>query len=113
MARLRDSWRLSLSTAAIPGNPRDSFSRKPYDTVLTFALGADKIDLSTVFAATGSVVNAGNLAEFVQTSSAAGGTDTFLSVDANGFVGGSSFVTIALVDNVTSAQLFDANDFVL
>jgi Ca2+-binding RTX toxin-like protein len=75
------------------------------DTDLTFALGADKIDLSTVFAATGSVVNAGNLAEFVQTSSAASDTDGFLSMDANGFVGGSSFVTIALVDNVTPAQL--------
>ena len=58
-------------------------------------------------------MNAGNLAEFVQTSSAASGTDSFLSVDANGFVCGSSFVTIALVDNVTPAQLFDANNFVL
>ena len=34
-----------------------------------------------------------------------------LAVDANGFVGGSNFTTIAQVIGVTAAGLFDAGNF--
>jgi Ca2+-binding RTX toxin-like protein len=82
------------------------------DLIEDFVPGIDRIDLQAIFAATGSVVNAGNLAQFVQTSTA-GLTDSFLAVDPNGLTGGLSFTIIAQVANVTAAQLFDADNFLL
>jgi Ca2+-binding RTX toxin-like protein len=71
------------------------------------------IDLSMIFAGTGSVVNAGNLAQFIQITPAGAGADSFLGVDANGFVGGSSFTIIAQVNLVTPVQLFDIGNFIV
>ena len=80
------------------------------DTITDFLLGTDDIDLRGIFG-TG-VVNAGNLSQFVQTSTS-GISDSFLAVDANGLVGGLNFVIIAQVNGVTAAQLFDVNNFLL
>lgn len=83
------------------------------DTLLDFQRNIDRIDLAPIFAATGSSVNAGNLSQFVQTSSSGGGADSFLAVDANGLTGGLSFTIIAQVNGVTAAQLFDVDNFLL
>lgn len=80
------------------------------DVITDLVLGEDRIDLTGIFGV--GVVNAGNLAQFVQTSTA-GITDSFLAVDANGVTGGLSFSIIAQVSNVTAAQLFDVNNFIL
>lgn len=81
------------------------------DTLTDFTLGSDRIDLTAVFGA--GVVNAGNLAQFVQVTPAGAGGDSFLGVDANGAAGGFTFTAIALVENVTTVQLFDVNNFIL
>ncbi len=85
------------------------------DTITDFssASAAEFIDLSAIFAATGSVVNAANLSQFIQVTAAGAGLDSFLAVDADGFVGGSSFTTLALVQGNTALQLFDAANFIL
>lgn len=80
------------------------------DTISDMVLGTDRIDLVGIFGA--GVVNAGNLSQFVQTSTS-GISDSFLAVDANGLTGGLSFTIIAQVNGVTAAQLFDVNNFVL
>ena len=80
------------------------------DILTDFARGSDHIDLSTLFGP--GVVNAGNLAQYVQTSTS-GVSDSFLAVDANGLTGGLSFTIIAQVNGVTAAQLFDVNNFIL
>jgi len=76
-------------------------------------LSNDRIDLSAIFDATGSVVTGGNLAQFVQATPAGGGADSFLGIDANGGTGGLSFTVIAQVVGVTAAQLFDIDNFIL
>ncbi|MGL6211046.1 MAG: hypothetical protein ACRC14_14585, partial [Paracoccaceae bacterium] len=81
-------------------------------TVGDMALGSEQIDLAAIFDATGSVVTAGNLADFVQTTTS-GVVDSFLAVDANGAVGGLTFVIIARVLNVSAAQLFDFDNFLV
>ena len=85
------------------------------DTITDFAAASlvEFIDLSAIFAATGSVVNAGNLSQFVQVTPAGIGADSFLGVDANGVTGGISFTIIALVNATTPVQLFDAANFIL
>jgi Ca2+-binding RTX toxin-like protein len=80
------------------------------DTITDFLLGTDDIDLQTIFGA--GVVNAGNLSQYIQTSTSGIG-DSFLAVDANGLAGGLSFTIIAQVNGVTAAQLFDVNNFLL
>jgi hypothetical protein len=75
--------------------------------------GADLIDLSTIFDGTGSVVTVANLAQFVQVTPSGAGADSLLGVDANGLVGGLSFVIIAQVLGVTPLQLFDVDTFIL
>ncbi len=80
------------------------------DTITDLVLGTDRIDLVGIFGS--GIVNAGNLSQFVQTSTS-GISDSFLAVDANGLTGGLSFVIIAQVNGVTAAQLFDVNNFVL
>lgn len=83
------------------------------DTITDFDVaGSEVIDLSAIFATTGAVVNAGNLAQFVQTSTS-GVADSFLAVDADGLTGGLSFTIIAQVNAVTAAQLFDIANFVV
>ncbi len=71
------------------------------------------IDLSAIFADTGSVVTAGNLAQFVQVTPAGAGADSFLGVDANGLTGGLDFTIIAQVNGVMAAQLFDFGNFLV
>jgi Ca2+-binding RTX toxin-like protein len=85
------------------------------DTITDFSANSTQefIDLSAIFLATGSVVTATNLAEFVQVSALNGGVDTGLAVDADGLANGQAFVTIATVNAVTTAELFDAANFIL
>ena len=84
------------------------------DTITDFLLaGGDVIGLSDIFAATGSVVTAGNLAQFIQVTPAGGGADSFLAVDANGAAGGLSFTIIAQVNGITTVQLFDIANFIV
>jgi len=78
------------------------------DTITDFNKLLDDIDLRGVFGA--GVVNAGNLATYIQASAAPGGSQ--LLVDANGAAGGALFTTLAVV-NVTPAALFDINNFLL
>lgn len=84
-----------------------------FDSIEDFTLGFDRIDLSTIFAASLSVVTAGNLAQFIQVTPAGAGADSFLGVDANGLTGGLSFTIIAQVNAVAPAQLFDINNFIV
>ena len=100
------------------GNGGDAFvfftTGEGVDLITDFLLpGNDRIDLSAVFSATGSVVSGATLAQFVQATPAGAGADAFLGVDANGAVGGLSFTIIAQVVGVTSGQLFDVNNFLL
>ena len=84
------------------------------DTITDFLLaGGDVIDLSDIFAATGSVVTAGNLSQFIQVTPAGGGADSFLAVDANGVADGLSFTIIAQVNGITTVQLFDIANFIV
>jgi Ca2+-binding RTX toxin-like protein len=80
------------------------------DIIGDFRPGTDRIDLVGIVGA--GVVNAGNLAQFIQVS-VAGISDTFLGVDANGPTGGIAFSIIAQVNGLTPAQLFDINNYVL
>ena len=81
------------------------------DTITTLSrLTGDVIDLRLLFGA--GVVNAGNLAQYVQTSTS-GISDSFLAVDADGLTGGLSFTIIAQVNGLTAAQLFDTTSFLL
>ncbi len=81
------------------------------DVITDFNLAAaDVIDLSLLFGV--GVVNAGNLSQFVQTSTS-GVSDSFLAVDQNGLTGGLSFTIIAQVNGVTAVQLFDVTNFLL
>jgi Ca2+-binding RTX toxin-like protein len=80
------------------------------DIIGDFVPATDRIDLVGIFGA--GVVNAGNLAQFVQVT-VAGISDTFLGVDANGPGGGIFFNIIAQVNGLTPAQLFDINNFIL
>jgi Ca2+-binding RTX toxin-like protein len=82
------------------------------DFVRDFAVG-DLVDLSEIFAATGAVVTAANLAEYVQTAPAGVGNDAFLSVDADGSAAAGGFVVLARFNFVTAAELFDADNFIL
>jgi Ca2+-binding RTX toxin-like protein len=103
----------------VTGNGDDTFFfgflSEGIDTITDFssASALEFIDLSLIFFSVGSVVNAGNLAQFIQVTPAGAGADCFLAVDDNGFTGGSSFTTIALVTGNTAAQLFDAANFIL
>jgi Ca2+-binding RTX toxin-like protein len=81
------------------------------DVVNGFAPGTDRIDLTAIFGA--GVVNAGNLAQYVQVTPAGIGADSFLGVDPDGLVGGFGFATIALVNAVAPAQLFNVDNFLL
>lgn len=83
------------------------------DTVLDFALGSDRIDLSAIFAATRSVVTAGNLGSFVQTTAFGDGSETSVAVDADGSTGGLNYTIIAVVNDVTSVQMFDIANFIV
>lgn len=83
------------------------------DTIEDLILGTDRIDLAAIFAATASVVTAGNLAQFVQCTPAGAGADSFLAIDANGAVGGLAFTIVAQVNGVTAGQLFDIDNFVV
>ena len=81
------------------------------DTITDFNLAsADVLNLSALFGL--GVVNAGNLSQFIQTSTS-GVADSFLAVDADGLTGGLNFIIIAQVNGVTAAQLFDIANFVL
>ena len=81
------------------------------DTITDFNLGsADVINLVFLFGL--GVVNAGNLSQYIQTSTS-GVADSFLAVDADGLTGGLNFTIIAQVKGVTAAQLFDIANFVL
>jgi Ca2+-binding RTX toxin-like protein len=96
------------------GNGADIFdfdaTAEQTDVILGFQLGLDRIDLTGIFGA--GVVNAVNLAQFVQVTQA-GLVDSFLAVDANGVTGGLNFIIIAQVAALTPVQLFDANNFIL
>ncbi len=83
------------------------------DVVEDFTLASDRIDLSDIFAATGSVVTGANLALFVQVTPAGAGADTFLAIDANGSIGGLSFTIVAQVTGVTTTELFDFANFIV
>lgn len=81
-----------------------------FDTIQDFQNGVDAIDLSTLFAFAGSVVNGGNFNQFVQIF--ANGGNSIVAVDANGGTGGFAFIQIAEVLGVPPAQL-NAADFIL
>jgi Ca2+-binding RTX toxin-like protein len=85
------------------------------DTITDFSVASatEVIDLSAIFDATGAVVNAGNLAQFIQVTPAGAGADTFLGIDANGSTGGLSFTIIAQVNGVTTGELFDLANFIV
>ena len=83
------------------------------DIIEDLVLGTDRIDLATIFAATGSVVTVANLVQFVQVTPAGAGADSFLAIDADGAVGGLSFTIVAQVIGVTTVQLFDVDNFLL
>lgn len=85
------------------------------DTITDFRLiaAAEVINLSAIFAATGSVVTLANLAQFIQCSPSGAGLDSFLAVDADGAVGGLNFTIIAQVNAVTAVELFDISNFAL
>jgi Ca2+-binding RTX toxin-like protein len=85
------------------------------DTITDFdaASAFEVIDLSAIFAATGAIVTAGNLAQHIQITPAGAGADSFLAVDANGLTGGLDFTIIAQVNGVTAATLFDIGNFIL
>lgn len=83
------------------------------DLVSDMLLGSDRIDLSPIFLASGAVVTAANLSQFVQITPSGAGADSFLAIDANGLTGGLSFTIIAQVNGVTPLQLFDAANFIL
>ena len=83
------------------------------DLIQDFTLLTDDIDLAAIFAATGSVVTAANLAQFVQVTPSGAGADSFLGIDANGSVGGLSFTIVAQVVGVTPTQLFDFDNFLV
>jgi Ca2+-binding RTX toxin-like protein len=85
------------------------------DTIVTFdtASPAEFIDLAAIFAATGAVVTASNLAQFVQVTAAGAGADSFVGVDADGMTGGQSFVTIARVNGAAPVDLFDIANFLV
>lgn len=85
-----------------------------FDTIIDFNLASnDVIDLSTIFAGTGSVVTGANMSQFIHVTPAGAGADTFLAVDADGATGGLSFTIIAQVNGVTTAELFDVANFIL
>jgi Ca2+-binding RTX toxin-like protein len=82
------------------------------DVIEDFQAASDLIDLSVIFAEFGSIVNAGNLSQFVQCTPA-GITDTFVGVDADGLTGGLNFVIIAQVLNKTPTQMFDIDNYLV
>ena len=85
-----------------------------FDTIIDFNLASnDVIDLSTIFAATGSVVTGANMGQFIQVTPSGIGADTFLGVDADGVVNGLSFTIIAQVNGLTTVELFDVANFIL
>lgn len=83
------------------------------DIIQDFVPGSDRIDLATIFAATGAIVTAGNLGQFVQCTPTGGGTSSLLAVDADGLIGGPSFIVIAQVDNISAAALSNIGNFIL
>ena len=83
------------------------------DTVTDFLLATDLIDLSAIFAATGSVVTAGNLGFFIQVTAFGDGSESLLAVDADGSIGGLSFSAVAVVNDVTAGQLFNIANFIV
>ena len=83
------------------------------DNIEDFILLTDRIDLATIFAATGSVVTSANLSQFVQVTPSGAGADSFLGIDANGAVGGLTFTIVAQVVGVTPEQLFDFDNFLV
>ncbi len=85
------------------------------DTITDFqsAVEDEVIDLSGIFAATGAVVTAGNLGQFIQVSPGAGGVGTQLAVDADGALNGQSFTVIAQVNTATQGQLFAFDNFIV
>ena len=88
-----------------------AFTAEGVDTVADFTLAVgDVIDLAALFGP--GVVNAGNMSQFIQTSTS-GVADSFLAVDANGLTGGLSFTIIAQVIGVTATDLFDVANFTL
>ena len=97
------------------GSGTDSFvfnsTTEGVDIIEDFSLGFERINLARIFSATGSVVTAANLSQFVQATPAGAGADSFLGVDANGAVGGLTFTIIAQVNAVTAAQLFDIDNY--
>ena len=83
------------------------------DTITDFLLATDLIDLSAIFAATASVVTAGNLGFFIQVTAFGDGSESLLSVDADGSIGGLSFSAVAVVNDVTAGQLFNIANFIV
>lgn len=83
------------------------------DLIEDFQLGIDRIDLSAIFLAAGSVVTPANLSQYLQITPAGAGADSFLGIDANGLTGGVSFTIVAQVNGVTPVNLFDAANFIL
>jgi len=83
------------------------------DEVPDFTLTQDAIDLSGIFALTGSVVTVLNPGFFVQVAAFGAGTDSTLAIDADGTAGGLSYTIVGGVRGVTSGQLFDFNNFIV
>jgi len=79
------------------------------DGIGDFNVGIDRIDLRSIFGA--GVVNTGNLAEFVSTVAIPDAAQ--LRVDVDGAANGVDFVLVAKVNGVTSAALFDSENFLL
>jgi Ca2+-binding RTX toxin-like protein len=82
------------------------------DTITDFRNGNDRIDLSAIFAATGAVVTGANIGEYIETFDTGSGAAE-LRIDADGLVGGSSYTTVAVVENFTAAALLDINLFIV
>jgi Ca2+-binding RTX toxin-like protein len=80
----------------------------PFDAASTSAF----IALAAILAAAGSVVNAGNLSQYVQVTPS-GIADAFLGVDANGLTGAVNSTVIAQVIGATPAQLRDFGNFIV
>lgn len=81
------------------------------DRVTDFEVGFDKLDLSRLLSDT---VTAETLTDFIQVTSP-GPTELtrFLAIDVNGAVGGSTFVPLLQIDDVTDAQLFDIANYIV
>ncbi len=82
------------------------------DRITDFQPLVDKIDLSAIFAAAGSVVTAGNFGDFIFIATS-GASNSLLQVDADGLAGGITPTALAIVVGVTPGALNDFDNFLV